>query len=113
MLSLVFAKNYFANLMFGLRAHIVITTCDIYGFRIFFSLPMLWDSNFLSLLVRFTTTDIRITFSCFQPVISGAYPSSRVAGVRTPDPGPWIPFIIQGRPRVLWYQTPWHSFLAA
>ena len=31
-------KNYFANLMFGLRAHIVITTCDIYGIRILFLL---------------------------------------------------------------------------
>ena len=45
---------------------------------------MLWDSTFLSLLVRFTTTDIRITFSWFHLVISGAYPSSRVAEVRTP-----------------------------
>src|SRR3954470_7338831 len=61
MLSLDF-ENYFANLMFGLRAHIVITTCDIYGIRILFSLPMLWDSALLSLLVSFTNSDIRITF---------------------------------------------------
>ena len=39
-LSLVFAKNYFANLLFGLRANIDVTTCDIYGIRILFSLPM-------------------------------------------------------------------------
>ena len=31
-------QNYFANIMFGLRAHIVITTCDIYGIRIIFLL---------------------------------------------------------------------------
>src|SRR3954468_20179668 len=37
-------------------------------------------------------------------MISGTYPSSRVAGVRTPGPGPWIPFLIQGMPRVLWYK---------
>ena len=33
-------KNYFANLLFGLRAHIDVTTRDIYGIRILFSLPM-------------------------------------------------------------------------
>src|SRR3954469_18888278 len=96
--------------MFGLRAHIDVTTCDIYGIRIFFSLPMLWESALLSLLVRFTNSDIRITFSLFHPVISDAYPSSRVAGVRTPDPGPWIPFLIQGRPRVLWYKLRGQQF---
>src|SRR3954467_727294 len=37
-------------------------------------------------------------------MISDAYPSSRVARVRTPGPGPWIPFLIQGMPRVLWYK---------
>src|ERR1043165_9393620 len=71
---------------------------------------MLWDSTFLSLLVRFTTTDIGITFSCFHPVISGAYPSSHVAGVCTPGPGPWIPFLIQGMPHVLWYKLRGQQF---
>ena len=38
MSSLDFKKNYFANLMFGLRVHIVITMCDIFGIRILFLL---------------------------------------------------------------------------
>ena len=37
-------------------------------------------------------------------MISGAYPSSRIAEVRTPGPGLWIPFLIQGMPRILWYK---------
>ena len=37
-------------------------------------------------------------------MISGAYPSSLLTEVRTPGPGPWIPFLIQGMPRVLWYK---------
>src|SRR3954465_6884419 len=53
--------------MFGLRAHIDVTTCDIYGIRIFFSLPMLWDSALLSLLVRFANSDIRITILLIPP----------------------------------------------
>src|SRR4051812_15213390 len=48
--------------MFGLRAHIVITTCDIFGIRIFFSVPMLWDSTLLSLLVSFINTDFRFSY---------------------------------------------------
>src|SRR3954471_7620600 len=58
-------KNYFSNLMFGLRAHIDVTTCDIYGIRIFFSVPMLWDSALFSLLVSFANSDFR--FSCLLP----------------------------------------------
>src|SRR3954471_6026673 len=38
MFSLEFAKNYFANLMFGLWAHIIVTPCDIHGIRILFLL---------------------------------------------------------------------------
>src|SRR4051812_28033867 len=48
MLSLDF-ENYFANLMFGLRAHIVITTCDIYGIRILFLLTYVLGFCFLIL----------------------------------------------------------------
>src|SRR4051812_5170002 len=53
---------------------------------------MLRDSALLSLLVRFTDSDIRIMFSLFHPVISGAYPSSRVAGVRPQIPDRGSPF---------------------
>ena len=38
-------KNYFANLLFGLRAHIDVTTCDISGIRILFLLT--YDSGIL------------------------------------------------------------------
>ena len=48
--------------MFGLQAHIVITPCDIFGIRIFFSVPMLWDSTLLSLLVSFINTDFRFSY---------------------------------------------------
>ena len=48
--------------MFGLRAHIVITTCDIFGIRIFFFVPMLWDSALLSLLVNFTNSDFWFSY---------------------------------------------------
>src|SRR3954453_12954443 len=48
--------------MFGLQAHIDVTTCDIYGIRIFFFVPMLWDSALLSLLVSFINTDFRFSY---------------------------------------------------
>src|SRR4051812_7081247 len=76
--------------MFGLRAHIDVTTCDIYGIRILFSLPMLWESALLSLLVRFTNSDIRIMSLLIPPDILLLNPLlSRVAGVLTqiPDRG--------------------------
>ena len=65
------------------------------GFGSFFSLPMLWDSALLSLLERFTDSDIRITFSWFHPEISGAYPSSRVAGTLTQVPDRGSPFSLR------------------
>ena len=68
--------------MFGLRAHIVITTCDIYGIRIFFSVPMLWDSTLLSLLVSFINTDFR--FSCLLPPGELCIPDDRLIHLKIP-----------------------------
>src|SRR3954463_10721796 len=79
--------------MFGLRAHIDVTTCDIYGIRIFFSLPMIWESALLSLLVRFTNSDIRITSLLIPPgVLLLTLLLSRVAGVLTQVPDRGSPF---------------------
>ena len=56
-------KNYFANLLFGLRAHIDVTTCDISGIRIFYSVPILWDSALSSFRVKeFANSDIRFSW---------------------------------------------------
>src|SRR4051795_9543944 len=48
--------------MFGLPAHIDVITCDIYGMRILFSVPMLWDSALLPLLVSFINSDFRFSY---------------------------------------------------
>src|SRR4051812_5021000 len=79
--------------MFGLWAHIDVTTCDIYGIRIFFSLPMLWDSALLSLLVNFANSDIRITSFLIPPGVLLLNPLlSRVVGVLTQVPDRGSPF---------------------
>src|SRR3954465_1992142 len=73
--------------MFGLWVHIVITPCDIYGIRILFSVPMLWESALLSLLVRFTNSDIRITSLLIPPGVLLLRPLlSCVTGVLTQVP---------------------------
>src|SRR4051812_22507858 len=86
--------------MFGLRAHIDVTTCDIYGIRILFSVPMLWDSALLSLLVSFTNSDIRITSLLIPPgVLLLNTLLSRVAGVLTQISDRGSPFSFRaGRP---------------
>src|SRR3954466_7334516 len=68
--------------MFGLRAHIDVTTCDIYGIRIFFSLPMLWDSALLSLLVRFINPNFR--FSYLLPSGEHCIPEDRLIHLKIP-----------------------------
>src|SRR4051812_20547901 len=79
--------------MFGLRAHIDVTTCDIYGIRILFSVPMLWDSALLSLLVRFTNSDIRITSFLIPLGVLLLNPLlSRVVGVLTQVSDRGFPF---------------------
>src|ERR1041385_8662049 len=93
--------------MFGLRAHINVTTCDIYGTRILFSLPMLWESALLSLLVSFTQSELgshsldsirRFGATPIDCVVSQEfYPRSRTAD----------PILILGRPRVLWHLLLW------
>src|SRR3954467_13626463 len=68
--------------MFGLRAHIVITPCDIFGIRIFFSVPMLWDSTLLSLLVSFINPDFR--FSYLLPSGELCIPDYRLIHLKIP-----------------------------
>src|SRR3954464_7156078 len=77
-----YLENYFANLMFGSRAHIDVTMCDIYGIRILFSVPMLWDSALLSLLVSFINSDFR--FSYLLPSGEHCIPDDRLIHLKIP-----------------------------
>src|SRR3954470_20620510 len=66
---------------------------------------LLWDSALLSLLVRFANFDIRITILLIPPGEFWCLPLYSCRGSSDPDPGPRVPFLIQGRPRVLWHNS--------
>ena len=71
----------------------------------FFSLPMLWESSLLSLMVKFTNSTLG-SHSLDSTRHSGAYPSIESCRRSSdPDPGPRIPFLILGRPHVLWHYS--------